>query len=377
MHAIRARLHAARCLRTKTQAAFSDAHGIAPRYSQPRWAGASAVPSSRVQTRASSSKPSSAPDKPPGGAEDGKEEGEHPSQPPTSSEASESAPETKRQPLFSPLTGRGRSNSTSVSNSGLPPFKLPTWFLEENIRIHDPENAARGKRRDGIGRYLQPLRSDTSPAQEIGGIRASTEAIEVSSDSPDRAIGRELVSTISAELEAAAPQVRATKEPRKRPISLLYVYNYKGSRIANDIIGHIGADLGADVVHLDAAKLARLIAPYFGSTLYFGRGKMSMLGFTAAEANGRSGSIASSATRGDGDDDFLSIHNMGVMNLLQPGDSERTTWDGLKLNQVFKEIANAANVKRKHKKPDAFPGPSISNLPLSTCFICRRASAKV
>lgn len=172
-------------------------------------------------------------------------------------------------------------------------------------------------------------------------------------DGPDRAIGRELVSTIGAELEAAAPQARATKEPRKRPVSLLYVHNYRGSRVANDLISYIGADLGADVVHLDAARIARLIAPYFGSTLYFGCGKMSMLGFTAAETNGRSKSVASSAAGADGDDDFPFIRGMGVMKLLQSGDNERVTWDDLKLNYVFKEIANAASAKRKQNAPEA------------------------
>lgn len=298
------------------------------------------------------------PDKPPESGEDGKEgdkgnEGVHAPQPPTSTDVSESRPETKRQALFSPLTGRGRSSNTSGSNSGLPPFTLPTWFLEENVRLLDPEKTASGKSWDGIGQYLQSARVETSPGQEIGGIWDSTEVIDASSDSPDQAIGRELASTISAELEAAIPQVRATKDPRKRPISLLYVHNYKGSRIANDIIGHIGADLGADVVHLDAITLARLIAPYFGSTLYFGRGKMSMLGFTTAEANGRCGSTASSTAKVDGDDEFLSIQNMGVMNLLQSGDNERVTWDSLKLNQVLKELANAANAKRKHNNPEA------------------------
>lgn len=310
----------------------------------------------RTQARSLSSKPDSAPDKPPEGTEEGKEEGkekegEHASHPPASSEAAEAVPETKRQPLFS-LTGRGRSSNASSSNSGLPPFTLPTWFLDESVQIHDPESTVRGKGWEGIGRYLQPPRLEKTPAQEIGGIWAASESSDANSDSPDRAIGRELVSTISAELEAAAPQARATKEPRKRPISLLYVHNYKGSRVANDIIGHIGADLGADVVHLDAAKLARLIAPYFGSTLYFGRGKMSMLGFTAAEANGRSGSAGASAPGGD-DDDFLSIRGMGVMKLLQPGDNERVTWDDLKLNHVFKEIANAVNVKKKLKDAGA------------------------
>lgn len=174
--------------------------------------------------------------------------------------------------------------------------------------------------------------------QEISGIW------EGSSDSPEQAIGRELVSTISAELDAVAPPMRASKEvPKRRPISLLYIHNYKGSRIANDIVGHIGADLGADVIHLDATKLARAAAPYFGSTLYLGRGKMSMLGYAAAEANGRSASAG--APTEEGEDDFV-LRGAGVLKLLQPSD-DRPTWDDLKLGQVAKTIANAASAKRE------------------------------
>ncbi|CAN8103832.1 unnamed protein product [Discula destructiva] len=358
MNAIRARLPAARCLRALAQAAFVDTPFIALRYDRSRGCVGNAEISPPKQSRFISSKPSSAPDKPPEGAEDGKEEGkekegEHASQPPTSSEASESAPETRRQPLFAPLSGRGRSSNTSGANSGLPPFTLPNWFLQDHIQIVDHESTTTAQDWDGLGRYLQPLRSETTPVQEIGGIWASSEPREATSDCPDRAIGRELLSTIITELEAIAPQARATKEPRRRPMSLLYVHNYRGSRVANDIISHIGADLGADVIHLDAAKLARLIAPYFGSTLYFGRGKMSLLGFTAAEANGRSGSVAPSATGVEGDEEFPFIRGMGVMKLLQSGDNERVTWDDLKLNHVFKEIANAATVKRKQKNPEA------------------------
>lgn len=354
MQAIRARLPAARCLRAKTQAAIADAPRIAPRYDS-----ALARSSSCLQIRCISSKPSGLPDKPPEGSESGKEEGEgkegeHTSQPPTSTETSEGATETKRQPLFAPLGGgRGRSNHSSSLNSGLPPFTLPTWFLQENIQIiGQAPTAATNKGWDGIGHYLLPLRADKTQVQQIGGIWASSES-EAGAGSHDQAIGRELISTITAELEAVAPQARATKEPRKRPISLLYVHNYKGSRVANDIISHIGLDLEADVIHLDAAKLARLISPYFGSSLYFGRGKMTMLGFTAADVNGRSGNSASSAAGGDGDDDYISIGGMGVMKFLQSGDSERVTWDDLKLNHVFKEIANAAGIKRKKQDPEA------------------------
>lgn len=348
MH-VGARLPAARCL-AQVQA-FANALAVAPRL------GNTLLLSSNRQTRLVSSKPDNTPGKPPERPEDGKEEDkekadEHASQPPPTSETAESATEAKRQPLFAPLSGRGRSSVSSGSNSGLPPFTLPPWFLDNQIQILDPGTSATDKGWNGIWRYLQPLRSKTTPMQEIGGIWASAEHGQASSEPPERAIGRELVSTISAELETVAPSHRATKEARRRPITLLYVHNYKGSRVANDIVGHVGAELGADVIHLDASKIARLIAPYFGSTLYFGRGKMSMLGYTVSEANGRSG-VAVSSAGSDGEDDFLSIRGMGVMKFLQSGDNERVTWDDLKLNHVAKELANAAHVKRKQGDPEA------------------------
>lgn len=352
MH-VGARLPAARCL-AQVQA-FTNAFVVAPR------SGHRILLSSRKQIRSASSKPNSSPEKPPDNPDDGKEEGkekekekegEHASQPTPSAETSETLTDTKRQPLFAPLSGRGRSNHSSGSNSGLPPFTLPPWFLENQIQVRGQDSPATGKGWNGIWRYLQPAQSEITSIQEIGGIWASSEQKEAGAEPPERAIGRELMSTVSAELEAIAPSHRATKEARRRPISLLYVHNYKGSRVANDIIGHIGADLGADVIHLDAAKIARLIAPYFGSTLYFGRGKMSMLGYAVAEANGRS-RIAASSGGSDGEDEFLSIRGMGVMKFLHSGDSERITWDELKLSHVAKELANAASVKRKQSDPAA------------------------
>lgn len=348
MH-VGARLPAARCL-AQVQA-LTNAFVVAPR------SGSRVLRSPRIQIRSVSSKPNTSPEKPSENPEDGKEEGketegEHASQPPPSSDASESLADTKRQPLFAPLSGRGRSSHSSGSNSGLPPFNLPPWFLENQVQILERDAPATGKGWKGIWRYLQLARSETSSIQGISGILASSDQKEADIDPPERAIGRELMSTLSAELEATAPSHRATKEARRRPISLLYVHNYKGSRLANDIVGHIGADLGADVVHLDAAQIARLIAPYFGSTLYFGRGKMSMLGYAVAEANGRTG-VAAASAGSDGEDEFLSIRGMGVMKFLHSGDSERVTWDDLKLSHVAKELANAASVKRKQGDPAA------------------------
>lgn len=347
MHAIGARLSAARCLWAQTHAhhAFAKALTVAPRHESSRLRDVQTTHLLRpgsCQNRYVSSKPSNGPpDKPTEGNEN--DDGEKGEQPATSPEASDSSPETKKQPLFSPLNGRGRSSSHASSNGGLPPFTLPSWFLDEQIQIRGSDGTATDEAWDRIGRYLQPLRTALTPVQEIGGIWSTSELGQANPGSPERAIGRELVSTISAELEATAPLMRATKEPKRRPVSLLYVHNYKGSRIANAIIGRIGEELAADVVHLDAAKLARLVAPYLGSTLYFGRGKMSMLGYAAAEVNGRS--LSSKAPAEEGEDDLV-LRGASVLKFLQPSD-DRVTWDELKLGQVAKVIADAAGAKRE------------------------------
>lgn len=357
MHAIGARLPAARCLRAQAHAhqIFANALSLAPRNGTHRTACCPTFPLrlGSCHARFVSSKPSSGPpDKPPEGNEneDGNDKGEHPA---ASSDASESTPEIKKHPLFSPLSGRSKSGNHASSTGGLPPFTLPSWFMDEHIQIRDPtQGATTNKTWEGVEHYLQTSRP-IEPVQEIGGIWAAAVPEAMDSDSPERAIGRELVSTISAELDAAAPPMRATKEPKRRPISLLYVHNYKGSRIANTIMGRIGEELGADVVHLDAARLARLAAPYFGSTLYSGRGRMSMLGYAAAEANGRS--ILSASSTEEGDEDMV-LRGASMFKLFQPTD-DRVTWDDLKLGQVAKVLADAASAKRIEKgaqssKPD-------------------------
>lgn len=361
MHVIGARLSAARCLRAQTHAhqAFAKAAAaltVTPRHESSRLRHVNTpycLSLGSCQNRYVSSKPSSgSPEKPPEGNENenGEEKGE---QPAASPEASENNPETKRQPLFSPLNGRSRSNNHSLSTGGLPPFTLPSWFLDEQIQIRNLDGAATDEAWDRVERYMQSPQAAVTPVQEIGGIWSTSDLGQARLDSPERAIGRELVSTISAELEAAAPLMRATKEPKRRPVSLLYIHNYKGSRVANAIVGRIGEELAADVVHLDATKLARLAAPYLGSTLYFGRGKMSMLGYAAAEANGRS--MSARAPAEEGEDDVV-LRGASVFKFLQPSD-DRVTWDELKLGQVAKVIADAASIKREAKgaqpsKPD-------------------------
>ncbi|PSR83114.1 P-loop containing nucleoside triphosphate hydrolase protein [Coniella lustricola] len=192
-----------------------------------------------------------------------------------------------------------------------------------------------------ISAFTQPSKNTTDAVHGLSDIWNNGSSGDYKS--PALALGKELVSTFAAELDAPAPLMRATKDPKRRPISLLYVHNYKGSRLADDIVNHVGRELDADVIHLNAAKLAKIVAPYLGSTLYFGRGNMSMLGYSAAQANGRS---AYKTDSNSGGDDDIVLRGMSVMKFLQPTD-DRATWDDLKLTHIVKEIANAANTKRK------------------------------
>lgn len=258
------------------------------------------------------------------------------------SDASENPTEAKRQQLFSPLPSRGRANNAATSN-GLPPVNLPRWFLDDHVHISDSKDATGDRLWDNLWRYFRSERPVSSPGQELGGIWASANSQEARALSAERAIGREVVSTISAELDATPPPTRATKEPKKRPVSLLYVDNYKGSRVANAIVGHVATELSADVVHLDAAKLASFVGAYLGSTLYFGRSQMSMLGYAAAEANGRSFTTPSTS---ESEDDILT-KGMSVVKLLSPARDDRATWDDLKSNHALKEIVGSAAAKRK------------------------------
>ncbi|KAJ0125511.1 ATPase [Diaporthe amygdali] len=298
------------------------------------------------QNRPASSKPNGpdSPDKPDGKeSEDGKDKGEQ-AQPPATSETSENPAETNKQQLFSPLpSARVRATNSSATSNGLPPVNLPRWFLDEHVRISNSDDASEHQLWNSLWRYFQPNRSASSPGQELSGIWASAVPDDARATSPEQALGRELISTISAELNATPPPIRATKEPKRRPISLLYVHNYKGGRVANDIVGHVATELAADVIHLDATRLANIVGTYLGSTLYFGRAQMSMLGYFAAEANGRSFTTPSMMEF----EDDLPAKGVRIVKLLSQVRDDRATWDDLKSSHALKEIVNSAGTKRK------------------------------
>ncbi|KAK3386990.1 hypothetical protein B0H63DRAFT_430810 [Podospora didyma] len=161
----------------------------------------------------------------------------------------------------------------------------------------------------------------------------------------------ELLTAVRAELHASPP--KAIEKDVRRPVTVLSVLNYKGPSVATQVIDDIATDLEADVVHLDAATLARLLGNHLGQNLYWSRGSISTLGFAAAEMNGR----MASRTEADSDNElgmiavafpprlrsFLSSRKGGgsVAGALLDG-----RWEELKTTQALESIINSASTLR-------------------------------
>lgn len=205
------------------------------------------------------------------------------------------------------------------------------------------EKAFNGTVKEKLNKILGDVQISTVPGMSLDDAmddwryRIHGEKIMGRPDSP-RELCQELLSTVSAELDAKPPPGKATREVRRRPVSLLSITNYSGGKVAKDMVNDLATDLEADVIHLDAAKLARIVGPYLGQTSYYGRGNIAMLGYLAAEANGRTPSTPpfkafSIEVRGEDDEEL----QHGSIAKASPDES----WDDLKLNHVLKEIVRS------------------------------------
>jgi AAA+ superfamily predicted ATPase len=127
-------------------------------------------------------------------------------------------------------------------------------------------------------RWLSNVRSDTG----IGsGFHQSPIARR---PDPEYAAAMELLAVVNSQMVALPTSDR---QDARRPPIVLSMLNGTGKGVADSIIDDVATDLKADVVHLSAHHLARLLGPYLGQTQYSARGSLSMLGYAAAEMNGR------------------------------------------------------------------------------------------
>ncbi|KAH8897858.1 AAA-domain-containing protein [Thozetella sp. PMI_491] len=163
-------------------------------------------------------------------------------------------------------------------------------------------------------------------------------------DEREWTVSKELLTTLRAELLAQTPETRANRD-LNRPVTVLSVLNYKGRIVAKSVVEDVATNLGADVVFLDALSIARIIGGYLGQSPYWSRGPLAMLGYGAAELNGRQ--IPRSA-QGEPEMEVIALgtrhRNFGSKRDfgLSTGSSD-DRWDDLKLNHALEKLVTAAD----------------------------------
>ncbi|KAK3392613.1 hypothetical protein B0T20DRAFT_383579 [Sordaria brevicollis] len=195
-------------------------------------------------------------------------------------------------------------------------------------------------------RWLANLRCEAQPGS--GALHGSPLA---SRPDPEYPVCMELLAAIRAEL--VADVAHGSKPPDyHRLTTVLSVVNRKGRSVANHVIDDIATDLKADVIHLDAFSLARLLGTQLQQNVHNVRGSVSMLGYAAAEINGR---LANREEHDSGDDDVGVVHvsmPSKLRSLLSAGKNFGTSssvdprWEGLKIQNTLKAIVRAADAKR-------------------------------
>lgn len=194
-------------------------------------------------------------------------------------------------------------------------------------------------------RWLANLRCEAQPGS--GALHGSPLA---SRPDPEYPVCMELLAAIRAELVADVPH--GTKPPDyHRLTTVLSVVNRRGRSVANHVIDDIATDLKADVIHLDAFSLARLLGTQVQQNIHHARGSVSMLGYAASEMNGRLANRDD--TDSDGDVGVLHVSMPSKLrSLLSSGKdfgSSRSVdprWEGLKIQNTLKAIVRAADAKR-------------------------------
>ncbi|KAH6621198.1 hypothetical protein B0J18DRAFT_431858 [Chaetomium sp. MPI-SDFR-AT-0129] len=134
----------------------------------------------------------------------------------------------------------------------------------------------------------------------------------------------------------------------------------RGRMLANAVVDEIAVDLEADVVHLSAHFLARLLSRYMGQNAPAAPGSLAMAGYVAAETNGRL--ISRSAA--EDSESPLKVMSVSLRSLLPSGGSSSLSlnnlrdglsgiggaadgrWEEMKLSAALEAIFEAAETKR-------------------------------
>ncbi|KAJ6440830.1 survival motor neuron protein (SMN) domain-containing protein [Purpureocillium lavendulum] len=177
------------------------------------------------------------------------------------------------------------------------------------------------------------------------------------------------IDTLAAMQKALARELSASPPPHfdaktgKRPITVLSLSGYGGKAVAESIGEHLALWNEADLIRLDAHDLSALVGDYLGQNWAYSRGPVSMLGFRAAELNGKLVVDIDSAGRHHDDDDgdvdagLLGIRTTGgtledeLQKIRQGGYECFSKWENLKIDKILDHIIRSAALKSQSSPP--------------------------
>lgn len=162
----------------------------------------------------------------------------------------------------------------------------------------------------------------------------------------------ELAAVVAAGFSVQAPRDKQAQD-LNRSVTLLSIVDQQGASVANRIFDEIATALDADVVHLDAASLSRIMGSHLGQNAYWGTESVASLGYGTAEMNGRQAGIAT------GRGSFMEALGLSQPRVLRigallhrkdgfaygPGAPDER-WEELKVNRALETLLGQADVKR-------------------------------
>ncbi|KAL7947154.1 AAA domain-containing protein [Trichoderma barbatum] len=169
-------------------------------------------------------------------------------------------------------------------------------------------------------------------------------------------VGRELL---------ASPPPSFDHKTSKRPITILATSGYGGRSISEAIGKYFAHYSGADLVHLDAYDLSELVGGYLDQNWAYARGPLSMLGFRAAELNGKIAGGRDERPLEIQDDDSDTDIGTATSNSspstvveelqkLRQGEYESfSKWENLKIDKILDQIIRSASLgsPQSHIRP--------------------------
>jgi hypothetical protein len=218
---------------------------------------------------------------PPENAEDGLDEAKAEEE---GTEAAEASGETDSVTLPT-RTRNGKTTSGRIRGNrsrqpeGLPPFLIPDWFIEKNVKCLGDSDlggslAVYGEKgvdgTEAVEGETDADNTDAKVADEIARQSVDISDCELSSTESARysvhvSVYKEILSTLRAGLALRPP--KNSNQPPPRPITLLQCPKDGGSYYLDAVVETIATKLGADLIRLDAQDIAQLVGPYLDENL--------------------------------------------------------------------------------------------------------------